>query len=166
MANTTPREGMPDTTDQSPRWEGPVKNRPRGDLPAKDHHSSERDAAGKNLNDPDRCMLGDAGMKEPRQPGELPSYDDPAHSNKPAGSPVQKDAPVSTPPPKDTEYAGHPEFSQDAAANTPPNGIGNSEPADDTDEHTRHSEGVNPKHPSSQQTSGAGPALAKHSKDA
>lgn len=166
MANTTPREGMPGTTDQSPRWEGPEENRPRGYLPAKDDPASDRDAAGENLNDPDRRTLGDAGTKEPRQPSELPPFDDPAHSNKPAGSPVQKDAPVSPPPPKDTEYAGHPDFSQDAAANRPPDGIGNSEPVYDTDEHTRHSEGVNPKHPSSQQTSGAGPALAKHSKDA
>ena len=85
MANTTPREGMPGTTDQSPRWEGPEENRPRGYLPAKDDPASERDAAGENLNDPDRRTLADAGTKEPRQPGELPPYDDPANSNKPAG---------------------------------------------------------------------------------
>ena len=147
MANTPPREGKPGTTEQSPRWEGPEENRPRGYLPAEDDPASDRDAAGENLNDPDRSTLGDFGTKEPRQPGKLPPFDDPAHTNKPAASPVQKDAPVSSPPPKDTEYAGHPEFSQDAAANRPPEGIGNSEAVHDTDEHTRHSEGVNPKHP-------------------
>src|SRR5690606_4255243 len=126
MANTTPPEGIPGTTDQSSRWEGPEENRPRGHLRANDDPASNRDAADEYLNDPDRT-LGDAGTKEPRQPGELPPYDDPAHSNKPAGSPVQKDAPVSPPPPKDTEYAGHPDFAQDAAANSPPDGIGNSE---------------------------------------
>lgn len=61
---------------------------------------------------------------------------------------------------------GRDEVSQDAAANKPPEGIGNSEPVDDTDASTRHAEGVNPKHPSTQQGSGAGPAAARHSKDA
>jgi hypothetical protein len=58
------------------------------------------------------------------------------------------------------------EFSQEAAENRPPDGIGNSEPVDDVDEKTRHSDGVDPAHPSPQQVSGAGPALARHSKDA
>ena len=150
MASTTPREGMPGTTDQSPHWEGPEENRPRAYLAADDDPASDRDAAAENLNDPDRRTLGDAGTIEPEQPGELPPFDDPAHSSEPAGSPVQQDAPVLPSPPKDTEYAGHPDFSQDAAANKPPKGIGNSEPVDDTDEHTRHSEGVNPKRPASQ----------------
>lgn len=35
-------------------------------------------------------------------------------------------------------------FSQDAASNDPPDGIGNSEPLDDVDEKTRHSDGRNP----------------------
>lgn len=161
----TPREGKPGTTDQSPHWEGPEETRPEGYLPADDDPTTDRDAAGENLNDPDRRTLGDAGRMEPRQPGELPPFDDPAHSNELAGSPVQHDAPLPPAPPTDTQYAGHPSFSQGAAANKPPEGIGNSEPAEEIEEHARHSEGVNPAHPSPQQTSGAGPALAKHSKD-
>jgi hypothetical protein len=46
--------------------------------------------------------------------------------------------------PKDTQYEGHPEFSQDAAGNTPPKGLGNSEPDDDFDDKTRQSDGANP----------------------
>ncbi len=98
-------------------------------------------------------------MKEDKA-GELPPFDDPAHSSRPADSPVQQDASAPQAPPKDTEYAGHPEFSQDAAANKPPNGIGNSEPAQETEDHARHSEGVNPKYPSPQQNAGA-----RHSRD-
>lgn len=48
------------TTDQLPRWEGPPENRPRGYLPAEDDPSTERDAAGENLQDPDRSGLEDA----------------------------------------------------------------------------------------------------------
>lgn len=100
------------------------------------------------------------------QPDVLPPYDDPANSPTPAGSPVQAGAPEYPAPPRDTEFAGHPDFSQDAAANKPPKGIGNSEPLDDVDEQTRHSDGVNPSSHSTEQVSGAGPALAGHSKDA
>lgn len=63
------------------------------------------------------------------------------------------------------------EFSQDAAANKPPRGgMGNSERVDDTDEKNRHSDGQDPPkrstpHPSTEKTSGAGPAVAEHSKD-
>src|SRR5690606_33858868 len=60
MSNTTPREGKPGTTDQWPRWEGPEETRPRGYLPANDDPATDRDAAGENLNDPDRRTLGDA----------------------------------------------------------------------------------------------------------
>jgi hypothetical protein len=65
----------------------------------------------------------------------------------------------------DTLYSGHPEFSQDAASNKPPDGIGNSEPVDDSDERIRRSEGVNLARPAPQPTSGAAQALARHSKD-
>jgi len=58
------------------------------------------------------------------------------------------------------------EFSQEAAGNRPPAGFGNSEAVDDVDEKTRHSDGVDPAHPAPQQVSGAGPAMARHSKDA
>lgn len=166
MTDTTPRDGQPGTTDQSPRWEGPEETRPRGYLPADDDPAVDRDAAGENLSDPDRSTLGDAFTTKERQPDKFPRYDDPAHSNNPSGSPVQQSAPETPTPPENTEYAGHPEFSQDAAANQPPQGIGNSESSDDIGEKTRHSDGVNPTHPSPQQETGAGPALAKHSKDA
>ncbi|MEO5324041.1 hypothetical protein PV773_12025 [Mesorhizobium sp. CC13] len=52
-------DGQPGTTEQRPRWEGPPENRPRGYLPAKDDPKSDRDAAGENLEDPDRSDLGD-----------------------------------------------------------------------------------------------------------
>lgn len=55
-----PRDGAPGTTDQSPRWEGPEENRPRGYLPARDDPGVERDAAGENLADPEKSDLSDA----------------------------------------------------------------------------------------------------------
>jgi hypothetical protein len=58
-------------------------------------------------------------------------------------------------------------FSQDAAANkVPPSRIGNSEPTNDFNEKTRHSEGQNAPRSASQKTSGAHPAIAARSKDA
>lgn len=48
------------TTDQKPKWEGPPQNRPRGYEPAK-----KRDAAGRNLADPERKNLADA-LSEPK----------------------------------------------------------------------------------------------------
>lgn len=54
------KNGVPGTTDQKPRWEGPPENRPRGYLPARDDPSVSRDAAGENLKDPDKHDLGDA----------------------------------------------------------------------------------------------------------
>jgi len=44
MSPTTPRDGKPGTTDQSPRWEGPKENRPAGYLPAKDDPENTSDA--------------------------------------------------------------------------------------------------------------------------
>lgn len=104
MTTTTPRDGKPGTTDQSPRWEGPEETRPAGYLPAVDNPAEDRDAAGENLNDPDRRTLGDA---------------------------FDRKSALANPPATDPQYAGHPEFSQDAAANKPPRGIGNSEPVND-----------------------------------
>ena len=52
--------------------------------------------------------------------GSLPPYTDPAFSSKPATPPVAPEAPDHEAPPKDTEFDGHPEFSQDAAKNKPP----------------------------------------------
>ncbi|MFC3204960.1 hypothetical protein [Aquamicrobium soli] len=55
-----PKDGAPGTIDQSPRWEGPEENRPRGYLPAKDDPDQDRDAAGENNQDPEKSDLGDA----------------------------------------------------------------------------------------------------------
>ncbi len=58
--NEHPKDGPPGTTDQSPRWEGPEENRPRGYLPAVDNPAEDLDAAGENLVDPHRSDLSDA----------------------------------------------------------------------------------------------------------
>ena len=42
MATNTPGDGAPRTTEQSPRWEGPKGNKPRGYLPP--NPDSDRDA--------------------------------------------------------------------------------------------------------------------------
>ncbi|MGO4839810.1 hypothetical protein AB4144_46945, partial [Rhizobiaceae sp. 2RAB30] len=55
-----PPNGAAGTTDQKPRWEGPLENRPRGYLPARDDPETDRDAAGENLKDPEKRDLGDA----------------------------------------------------------------------------------------------------------
>ncbi|CAN7687042.1 hypothetical protein LJR030_003149 [Rhizobium sp. LjRoot30] len=60
MGINSPRDGAPGTTDQSPRWEGPQENAPRGYLPAKDDPDHDRDAAGENLKDPRKRNLSDA----------------------------------------------------------------------------------------------------------
>lgn len=71
----------------------------------------------------------------------FPPFNDPAFSATPA-EPPPTDPTAHRQPPVDSEYAGHPDFSQDAATNRlPPDGMGNSEPVDDTDEKTRHSDG-------------------------
>lgn len=155
MSPNQPRDGKPGTTDQSPRWEGPAQNRPRGYLPAKDDPHDEPDAAGETLEHPDRQTLADAAATKNNQPprrapagdeADSPGSSDPAFSSEPATPAVRHDAPSYEAPPRDTEFAGHPDFSQDAAANRPPEGIGNSEPADEANEKTRHSDGTNPRH--------------------
>ena len=74
-----------------------------------------------------------------RRPAEVfPAFDDPAFSPAPAEPPAEDAAPA----PADPIYAGHPEFSQDAAKNRPPPaGMGNSEPVEETNDRTRHSDG-------------------------
>ena len=62
MAQESPKDGTPGTTEQSPRWEGPEENRPRGYLPAKDDPTTDRDAVGENLRDPRKRNLSD-GLK-------------------------------------------------------------------------------------------------------
>jgi hypothetical protein len=54
------QNGAPGTTDQKPKWEGSPETRPRGYLPADDNPEIDRDAAGENLQDPDRSNLSDA----------------------------------------------------------------------------------------------------------
>ena len=48
MGMNTPNDGAPGTTDQSPRWEGPQENKPRGYMPAKDDPDSALDANGES----------------------------------------------------------------------------------------------------------------------
>jgi hypothetical protein len=124
MSPTAPKDGRPGTTDQSPRWEGPEENRPAGYLPALDDPEQDPDAAGETLDN-----------SNPQAPDTL----------------TRRNEEQARKAPRDTEYAGHPEFSQDAAGNKPPKDIGNSEPTDDIEAKTRHSEGVNPAHPAPQQ---------------
>ena len=52
MGIDKPRDGAAGTTDQSPRWEGPEENRPRGYLPPKDDPDSAHDANGETNSDP------------------------------------------------------------------------------------------------------------------
>ena len=74
--------------------------------------------------------------------------------------------------PAKTEADANEAFSQDAAENKPPeDGMGLTRAVDDVDDKTRQSDGqqrggqATPS-PATQKTSGAGPALAEHSKDA
>ena len=60
MTIKKPQTGAPGTTEQSPRWEGPAENRPRGYLPAKDDPEIHRDAVGENLRDPRKRNVADA----------------------------------------------------------------------------------------------------------
>lgn len=60
MALNSPKGGAPGTTEQSPRWEGPQANKPRGYMPAKDDPNKDRDAVGENLQDPRKRNTGDA----------------------------------------------------------------------------------------------------------
>lgn len=62
MALNSPKDGAPGTTDQSPRWEGPQDNTPRGYLPAKDNPNVDRDAVDENLQDPRKRNVSD-GMR-------------------------------------------------------------------------------------------------------
>jgi hypothetical protein len=63
------------------------------------------------------------------------------------------------------------DFSQDAAGNDKPKGgMGLTKPAGEVDDKTHQSDGQNPRRatpsPATEKTSGAGPAMAEHSKDA
>lgn len=116
MSPNSPRDGKPEIPHQSPTWED--ETRPAGSFPPFEDPAYASGAAGETSLNPVRA--GPTQEIEARN---------------------EEQARLA---PKDTEYAGHPDFSQDAAGNKPPRGIGNSEPADDFEEKTRHSEGVRP----------------------
>ncbi|MCD2178126.1 hypothetical protein [Rhizobium sp. C1] len=61
MTIEKPQDGVPGTTEQSPRWEGPQDVTPRGYMKAKDDPEKDRDAHGENLRDPRRKTVADAG---------------------------------------------------------------------------------------------------------
>jgi hypothetical protein len=60
MPTKSPKSGAQGTTEQSPRWEGPAENRPRGYTPAADDPDTDRDAVGENNRYPNRKNLADA----------------------------------------------------------------------------------------------------------
>ena len=74
--------------------------------------------------------------------------------------------------PAKTEADASDQVSQDAATNKKPvGGVGLSEPVEDVNERTRHYDGQNPSRkrsvrPAIEKVTGAGPAIAEHSKDA
>lgn len=132
--------GAPGTTDQKPRWEGPEETRPRGYLPATDDPTQTPDAAGETLDENPQDNRAQP-MQADGSAGEFPAYEQVRRSD----DDITPEASGETPSrPLDHTYDGHPEFSQEAAANKPPRGLGNSEPVDDVDAKTRHSDGVAP----------------------
>jgi hypothetical protein len=60
MALDKPKDGTAGTTTQSPRWEGPQENTPRGYMRAKDDPGKDRDALGESTSDPKIKHLSDA----------------------------------------------------------------------------------------------------------
>jgi hypothetical protein len=60
MGTTTPSDGAPGTTDQSPRWEGPKENKPRGYMKAKDDPDWDEDAVGETNAKPQKTGVSDA----------------------------------------------------------------------------------------------------------
>jgi len=60
MGTTQPKDGAAGTTDQSPRWEGPQENTPRGHLKAKDDPDQTEDAVGETNANPTKINLSDA----------------------------------------------------------------------------------------------------------
>lgn len=122
------RHPDPDPTEES-RATAERRFRPDNDDGGRRDHPDERREPGSP----------DDGHPE----GSLPPFTDPAFSSKPATPAVLPDAPDYPPPPKDTEFAGHPEFSEDAANNEPPDGMGLTEAMDDGEGGAGTSEGVN-----------------------
>lgn len=60
MGMNSLKDGAPGTTDQSPRWEGPQENTPKGYMPAKDNPDKDRDANGESNSDPEVKKVSDA----------------------------------------------------------------------------------------------------------
>ncbi|GGG06408.1 MULTISPECIES: hypothetical protein [Rhizobium] len=57
---TTPKDGAAGTTAQTPRWEGPQENTPRGYLKAEDDPDQTEDAVGETNANPKKTNLSDA----------------------------------------------------------------------------------------------------------
>jgi len=78
--------------------------------------SNDRPSFGNNPHEPPANDAG-AGKSTDR----FPPFNDPAFSAEAPEPVVPPDAPpLPDLPPKDTQYEGHPDFSQDAAQNRPP----------------------------------------------
>jgi hypothetical protein len=60
MVTTEPKDGAAGTTDQSPRWEGPQENTPRGYQKATDDPDRTEDAVGETNANPRKTNLSDA----------------------------------------------------------------------------------------------------------
>jgi hypothetical protein len=60
MAKNLPKNGAPGRTDQSPRWEGPQENTPRGFMQAKDNLDRDQDANRESNSDREVKKVSDA----------------------------------------------------------------------------------------------------------
>lgn len=114
-----------------------TKRHERG--PAEGSHPAIRD-----IDDANSSARANSSAERRRPAESFPPFNDPAFSSEPAEPPpAALGGQVN--PPKDTQYARHPEFSQDAANNRlPPGEFGNSEPIDHVNKKTRHSDGEKP----------------------
>lgn len=114
----------------------------------RDNEHLERDPAEGSRSTVDR-QLTDSVVKPSENGGvpveTFPPFDDPANSPAPAGYPVKPTAAPPEAPSEDPIYAGHPDFSQEAACNKPPEGgMGLTRPLDETSKGTRQSDAQGP----------------------
>jgi len=70
--------------------------------------------------DNDNPSPKDKPPETPIDRDKFPPFNDPAFTPEPDSPLVDAAEPQPPAPPKDTQYQGHPEFSQDAAKNDPP----------------------------------------------